>query len=146
MCTLSLSPRKFRGFSQLHCFHVEEMSSAEFNRCVWLERHLAKSYFLLFCFLNNLSELRILITFHYAKNDHRWVTKISLKTITAPSGPPLCAADLAKSVHLVFLFPEMRTPSGSRRASSAARWFQQLQNGNSDFHDISDVLLCVYVA
>ena len=35
-----------------------------------------------FCFLNKLSELRMLTTFYSAKNDNRWVNYISLKTIT----------------------------------------------------------------
>ena len=35
-----------------------------------------------FCFLEKLSEVRTLTTFYFAKNDHRWVTFISLKTIT----------------------------------------------------------------
>ena len=34
-----------------------------------------------FCFLKNLSELRILTTFYPAKNDHQWVNFISPKTI-----------------------------------------------------------------
>ena len=34
-----------------------------------------------FCFLKNLSEVRMLTTFYLAKNDHRWVAFISLKTI-----------------------------------------------------------------
>ena len=39
------------------------------------------------CFLNNLSELRILTTFYFAKNDHQWVNFIFLKTITlSPAG------------------------------------------------------------
>ena len=38
----------------------------------------------LFCFLK--SELRILTTFYLAKNDHRWVMFISLKTIESDSG------------------------------------------------------------
>ena len=37
---------------------------------------------LVFCFLEKLSEMRKLTTFYLAKNDHRWVTIISLKTIT----------------------------------------------------------------
>ena len=38
----------------------------------------------LFCFLKNLSEVRMLTTFYSAKNDHRWVTCIPLKTIIPP--------------------------------------------------------------
>ena len=34
-----------------------------------------------FCFVNNLSELRILTTFYFAKNDHQWVIFIFQKTI-----------------------------------------------------------------
>ena len=34
-----------------------------------------------FCFLKRFSEVRKLTTFYLAKNDHRWVTFISLKTI-----------------------------------------------------------------
>ena len=37
----------------------------------------------LFCFLKTLSEVRMLTTFYLAKNDHRWVTFISLNTIKA---------------------------------------------------------------
>ena len=37
---------------------------------------------LFFCFLNNLSELRILTTFCLTKIDHRWVIYIFSKTIT----------------------------------------------------------------
>ena len=33
--------------------------------------------YLLFCFLNNFRELRILTTLYLAKNDHQWVTFIS---------------------------------------------------------------------
>ena len=36
---------------------------------------------IVFCFLKKLSEVRKLTTFYFAKNDHRWVTFISLKTI-----------------------------------------------------------------
>ena len=36
-----------------------------------------------FCFLEKLSEVRMLTTSYSAKNDHRWVTFISLKTIDA---------------------------------------------------------------
>ena len=36
----------------------------------------------LFCFLNNLSELRILTTFYLAKNDHQWVNFISLEVVS----------------------------------------------------------------
>ena len=43
-----------------------------------------------FCFLNNLSELRILTTFYSAKNDHRWVTFIFLKTIYRNSFTAAC--------------------------------------------------------
>ena len=39
-----------------------------------------------FCFLNNLSELRILTTFYFAKHDHRWVNFITLKTIADTRG------------------------------------------------------------
>ena len=39
------------------------------------------------CFLNNLSELQILTTLYLAKNDHQWVTLISLKTIKLPGLP-----------------------------------------------------------
>ena len=35
-----------------------------------------------FCFLDNLSEVRMLTTFYFAKNDRRWVTFICLKTIS----------------------------------------------------------------
>ena len=37
----------------------------------------------LFCFLKKLSGVRKLTTFYFAKNDHRWVTFISLKTINS---------------------------------------------------------------
>ena len=37
---------------------------------------------LFFCFLNYLSELRILTTFYLTKTDHQWVNFVSLKTIT----------------------------------------------------------------
>jgi len=40
----------------------------------------------LFCFLNNSDVLRILTTLYLAKNDHRWVTFIALKTITENAG------------------------------------------------------------
>ena len=33
----------------------------------------------LFCFLKNLSEVRMLTTFYLAKNDHQWVSFISLE-------------------------------------------------------------------
>ena len=33
------------------------------------------------CFLKKLSGVRKLTTFYFAKNDHRWVTFIPLKTI-----------------------------------------------------------------
>ena len=39
-----------------------------------------------FCFLKKLIEVRMLTTFYIAKNDHRWVTFISLKTITLANG------------------------------------------------------------
>ena len=46
----------------------------------------------LFCILKKMSGLRKLPTFYFAKNDHRWVTFICLKTINAsrerPSPPP----------------------------------------------------------
>ena len=45
----------------------------------------------LFCFLKNLSGMRMLTTFHVAKNDHRWVTFISLKTINASRERPAAA-------------------------------------------------------
>ena len=35
------------------------------------------------CFSKKLSGVRMLTTFYLAKNDHRWVTFISLKTIDA---------------------------------------------------------------
>ena len=62
----------------------------------------------LFCSLNNLSELRILTTFYFAKNDHQWVIFISLKTIKAAAGlgfvagPP--AGGLLSSVSLALGF------------------------------------------
>ena len=43
----------------------------------------AASYALFFCFLKKLSEVRMLTTFYFGKDDHRWVTFISLKTINA---------------------------------------------------------------
>ena len=40
------------------------------------------------CFLKKLIGVRKLTTFYVAKNDHRWVTFISLETITLASAPP----------------------------------------------------------
>ena len=40
-----------------------------------------------FCFLKKLSGVRKLTTFYLAKNDHRWVTCISLKTINIRTHP-----------------------------------------------------------
>ena len=36
-----------------------------------------------FCFLEKMSDVRKLTTFYLAKDDHRWVTFISLKTINS---------------------------------------------------------------
>ena len=41
-----------------------------------------------FCFLKNLSGERMLTTFYLAKNDHRWVIVISLKTATTKDTSP----------------------------------------------------------
>ena len=38
--------------------------------------------------LKNLSEVRMLAPFYLAKNDHRWVSSISLKTINAQVSLP----------------------------------------------------------
>ena len=43
----------------------------------------------------HLSEVRKLTTFHLAKNDHRWVTFISLKTIT--DGSPARSSSAPRS-------------------------------------------------
>ena len=50
---------------------------------IHLPRPAANGPFLLF---EKLSEARMLTTFYHDKNDHRWVTFISLKTINALAG------------------------------------------------------------
>ena len=40
-----------------------------------------------FCFLKNLSEVRMLTTFYHTKNDHRWVTFTIVSQLNLPPRP-----------------------------------------------------------
>ena len=70
------------------------------TRRVAKKRRLPKLAFdrppVLFLLFEKLSGVRKLTTFYLAKNDHRWVTFISLKTMTAlGSNKHLCEEDFS---------------------------------------------------
>ena len=59
-----------------------QQAAAELEEDAWPRRTTRRlTLATRFCFLKKLSGVRKLTTFYFAKNDHRWVTFISLKTI-----------------------------------------------------------------
>ena len=78
-------------------------------RRVWVGR----ASLAFFCFLNNLSELRILTTFYLTKTDHRWVIFISLKTIKPAEPEDLADGSTAAAQCGVGPFPSRKKKGAS---------------------------------
>ena len=90
----------FRGFVR----YLSRLLEAPWRRffCTSTQRISTATH--LFCFLNNLSGVRMLTTFYLTKNDHRWVILISLKATFADYS--------AAAIILLKIAAKLFTPKG----------------------------------